>query len=187
MPIQTNQIDLYIDMCLVTHPILSFTGDLYNDHEEAESSDGSMSSPRLRVRSGASKRLSSRLRNRMCRSLGASLDQLSYEDARGTGRGSEAARLNRLHLISSSLSLHPALSSSSLSSCSTPPRCHSFTDLVEGTAGITRRRSLPSAHDEDSSSRVRLFHEYSNFNILCNQNDYLWVLSQYVSISHRGS
>uniref|UniRef100_A0A7N8WUB1 Sosondowah ankyrin repeat domain family d n=1 Tax=Mastacembelus armatus TaxID=205130 RepID=A0A7N8WUB1_9TELE len=79
----------------------------------------------------------------------------------GGGEGSEVARLNRLHLISSSLSLCGNLSSSSLSSCSTPPHCHSLGDLVEG--GEHRvRRSLPVAitssitHHERSSRQVRL-------------------------------
>ncbi|XP_029940228.1 ankyrin repeat domain-containing protein SOWAHB isoform X2 [Salarias fasciatus] len=147
------------------------TGDLYDDHGEAESSEGSVSSPQLR--------LSGRLRNRMCRSLGADLDQLIHDEAsgglgdggggggrgaaesRGGGGGSEAARLVRLHRISSSLSLR-YLSSSSLSSCSTPPRCHSLADLTEAEDRKGRRRSLPatspahsSAHNMDQESRGR--------------------------------
>ncbi|XP_071322469.1 ankyrin repeat domain-containing protein SOWAHB-like [Trachinotus anak] len=117
------------------------TGDLYDDHEEAELSEGSTSSTQLRQRPAVTRRLSSQLRNRMCRSLGADLDQLLQEEARGRG-GSEMARLNRLHLLSSSLSLRYNLSSSSLSSCSTPPRCQSLADLVEQKGG---RRSLPAA------------------------------------------
>lgn len=89
----------------------------------------------------------------MCLSLGADLDHLLQEEARG---GSEAARLNRLNLISSSLSLHRCLSSSSLSSCSTPPRCQSLGELVEGGG----RRSHPPAvctrtPDEEQSKQVR--------------------------------
>ncbi|KAK9532928.1 hypothetical protein VZT92_010288 [Zoarces viviparus] len=121
------------------------TGDLHADREESESSDGSTSSPPLlRPRPSAARRLSSRLRSRMCRSLGADLDQILQEEARAGG-GSEAARLNRLHLISSSLSLRYDLSSSSLSSCSTPPRCHSLADLDEGMDGRAGRRSSPAA------------------------------------------
>lgn len=118
------------------------TGDLYD--EEAASSDGSTSSPPLRQRPAVARQLSSQLRSRMCRSLGADLDQLLQEEERAGG-GSEAARLNRLHLISSSLSLRYNLSSSSLSSCSTPPRCHSLADLVEGEERKGGRRSLPAA------------------------------------------
>ncbi|TMS08317.1 Ankyrin repeat domain-containing protein SOWAHB [Larimichthys crocea] len=122
------------------------TGDLYDDSEEAESSEGSTSTPVLRQPLTVARQLSSQLRSRMCRSLGADLDQLLQEEAGGGGGGgSEAARLNRLHLISSSLSLRYNLSSSSLSSCSTPPRCHSLADLVErGREGKGGRRSLPA-------------------------------------------
>lgn len=97
----------------------------------------------------------------MCRSLGADLDQILQEEARAGG-GSEAARLNRLHLISSSLSLRYDLSSSSLSSCSTPPRCHSLADLDEGMEGRAGRRSSPAAasspiaQHEGSSRQVTL-------------------------------
>ncbi|XP_068562078.1 ankyrin repeat domain-containing protein SOWAHB-like isoform X2 [Cebidichthys violaceus] len=121
------------------------TGDLHDDREEAESSEGSTSSPTLlRPRPSTARHLSSRLRSRMCRSLGADLDQILQEEARAGG-GSEAARLNRLHLISSSLSLRYDLSSSSLSSCSTPPRCHSLAELDERAEGRAGRRSSPAA------------------------------------------
>ncbi|CAK6978010.1 uncharacterized protein LOC128380656 [Scomber scombrus] len=118
----------------------SSTGDL----DDAESSDGSASSPPVRKHPAVARRLSSKLRSRMCRSLGANLDQLLDEEARGGG-GNEAARLNRLHLISSSLSLHCNLSSSSLSSCSTPPRCQSLADLDEGEEGKGGRRRQSNA------------------------------------------
>ncbi|XP_074547261.1 uncharacterized protein sowahb [Halichoeres trimaculatus] len=117
------------------------TGDL-DDHHEAELSEASSSSPKLRPHSGIPRRLSSHLRSRMCRSMGADLDQLQQEEARG---GSEAARLNRLHLISSSLSLRYDVSSSSLSSCSTPPRSHSLASLAEVVEGRDRKKSLPSS------------------------------------------
>ncbi|XP_053196501.1 uncharacterized protein LOC128380656 [Scomber japonicus] len=126
------------------------TGDL----DDAESSDGSASSPPVRKRPAVARRLSSKLRSRMCRSLGANLDQLLDEETRGAG-GNEAARLNRLHLISSSLSLHCNLSSSSLSSCSTPPRCQSLADLEEGEEGkggrsrqINKQSLVPLEHRE---------------------------------------
>ncbi|KAA8584621.1 hypothetical protein FQN60_008406, partial [Etheostoma spectabile] len=118
-------------------------GDIY-DREEAESSAGSTSSPPLGLQSPVARRLSSHSRSRMCRSLGADLDQLLQEESRAAG-GSEAARLNRLHLISSSLSLRYNVSSSSLSSCSTPPRCQSLAELDEGVKGRRGggRRSSP--------------------------------------------
>ncbi|KAM3873988.1 uncharacterized protein sowahb [Diretmus argenteus] len=101
---------------------------LRDDHEEVGSSEGSTSSSLNPV---VARRLGSKLRGRMSRSLGADLDKhVSEEVVRG---GSEAARLNRLHLISSSLSLHRTISSSSLSSySSTPPRSTSLRDLAEG-------------------------------------------------------
>ncbi|XP_040014162.1 ankyrin repeat domain-containing protein SOWAHB-like isoform X2 [Xiphias gladius] len=142
-----------------TVPVLPFhlsSGDLYDNREEAKSSEGSTPSPLLRQHPAVTRRLSSQLRSRMCRSLGADLDQLLQEEVRGRG-GSEVARLNRLHLISSSLSLNYNLSSSSLSSCSTPPRCDSFPNLVEGGGQSGGRRSLPAsaasstAHHEGSS------------------------------------
>ncbi|XP_047200488.1 ankyrin repeat domain-containing protein SOWAHB [Hippoglossus stenolepis] len=120
------------------------TGDLYDDHENAESSDGSSLSSPVRQRPAVTRRLSRQVRSRMCCSLGADLDQLLQEEGKGGGGGSEAARLNRLQLISSSLSLRHNLSSSSLSSCSTPPRSHSMADLVEGEERRGGRRSLPS-------------------------------------------
>lgn len=88
----------------------------------------------------------------MCISMGTDLDQLLQEEARAGG-GTEAARLNRLHLLSSSLSLGHRLSSSSLSSC------QSLGDLVEATEGKGGRRSLPatsssSVANHESSKQV---------------------------------
>ncbi|XP_077593521.1 uncharacterized protein sowahb [Stigmatopora nigra] len=102
------------------------SGNLYDDHE---SSDCSASSParRLsptRVRRGGGGKMS----GRMCRSMGADLDRLLREEAEEGARGNEAARRKRLHRISSSLSLHYNLSSSSLSSC------NSLADLAEADA-----------------------------------------------------
>lgn len=98
----------------------------------------------------------------MCRSLGTDLDQLLREEAVGGGaRGHDAARLNRLHRISSSLSLHHNLSSSSsLSSCSTPPRCCSLADLAEGLnvqggRGGGGAAVSPTSHQESPSRQVR--------------------------------
>ncbi|CAG5867118.1 unnamed protein product, partial [Menidia menidia] len=120
-------------------PLHYSTGDLYDDYEDAESSDGSASSPQLRQRPAAAGRLSGRLRSRMCRSMGADLDQLLQEESRRGG--GEAARLERLHQLSSSLSLHHHLSSSSLSSCATPPRCPSPAPVVDGQEMGEKRRS----------------------------------------------
>lgn len=92
----------------------------------------------------------------MCLSLGADLDQLLLEEAgRRGGGGTEAARLNRLTLISSSLSLHRGLSTSSLSSCSTPPRCHSLSDLLEGEGRSRSPAASAKAQDEDHARQVR--------------------------------
>lgn len=87
----------------------------------------------------------------MCLSLGADLDQLLQEETKRGG--TEAARLNRLTLISSSLSLHQGLSTSSLSSCSTPPRCHSLTELGEG--GGRSHSPTTNAQEDDHSRQVR--------------------------------
>ncbi|XP_034403543.1 ankyrin repeat domain-containing protein SOWAHB-like [Cyclopterus lumpus] len=142
-PFHHSSDHLHDDQYSTAREWLLSTGDLH-DREEVESSEGSNSSL-PRPRPATARRLSSHLRSRMCRSLGADLDQLLQEEARAGG-GSEAARLNRLHLISSSLSLRYDLSSSSLSSCSTPPRCHSLADLDEGAEGRPgRRRSSPTA------------------------------------------
>ncbi|KAM7393315.1 hypothetical protein PAMA_008120 [Pampus argenteus] len=129
------------------------TGDLYDDVEGTESSEGSTSSPLVQQRPAVARRLSSKLRSRLCRSLGADLDQLLEEEVRGGGGGggNDAARLNRLQLISSSISLHRNLSSSSLSSCSTPPRCHSLADLAERGEERGEKSSLPTAATSSSS------------------------------------
>ncbi|XP_047424923.1 uncharacterized protein LOC124996186 [Mugil cephalus] len=135
------------------------TDNLRHDRERADPSGGSISPPKLRP--GASKRLSSRLRSRMCRSLGTDLDQLlQEEEARGGGAGgNEAARLDRLHRISSSLSLRYNLSSSSLSSCSTPPRCQSVADLVEGRVGkeVGGNSSPAVTHHHEAHDKHSLF------------------------------
>uniref|UniRef100_A0A665TA84 SOWAHA-C winged helix-turn-helix domain-containing protein n=1 Tax=Echeneis naucrates TaxID=173247 RepID=A0A665TA84_ECHNA len=87
--------------------------------------------------------------------LGADLDQLLQEEARG---GSEAARLNRLHLISSSLSLPYNLSSSSLSSCSTPPQYCSLADLDDEKGGrrIITAVTSSTTHYEESGRQLML-------------------------------
>ncbi|KAG7221186.1 hypothetical protein INR49_017473 [Caranx melampygus] len=138
--------DLQARAANILNPDPPPTGDSYDDHEEAVSSEGSTSSPLLWQRPAVARRLSSKARNRMCLSLGADLDKVLQEEEEVKHlRGSEAARLNRLHLISSSLSLRYNLSSSSLSSCSTPPRCHSLADLVERDELGKGRRSLPAS------------------------------------------
>ncbi|XP_075885434.1 uncharacterized protein sowahb isoform X2 [Nelusetta ayraudi] len=110
------------------------TGNLPDDPEDGGSSDGPAYSPAQQQRGGRHpSRVSSQLRNRMCRSMGADLDQLLQEEE--SRRGHEAARLGRLALLSSSLSLGRHLSSSSLSSC------QSLGELAdEGPQG---RRSFP--------------------------------------------
>ncbi|CAF90357.1 unnamed protein product, partial [Tetraodon nigroviridis] len=125
-------------------------GHLLSDRPDSESGDGSVFSPHLRKRPAELGGVGGGLRSRMCLSLGADLDQLLQEEAgrRGAG-GTEAARLNRLTLISSSLSLHRRLSTSSLSSCSTPPRCHSLSNLLEGAGRSRSPAAGAKAHDED--------------------------------------
>ncbi|KAK5599704.1 hypothetical protein CRENBAI_017025 [Crenichthys baileyi] len=113
-------------------PMHMSTDDLYDD---GKSSDGSIYSPHVQHHPSAAQRMSSRLRSRVCRSLGTDLDQ---EDP---GRGIQAARLERLHRISSSLSLPHNLSSSSLSSCATPPRSPSPVAGMEGEGRKEVRRS----------------------------------------------
>ncbi|XP_076020218.1 uncharacterized protein sowahb isoform X2 [Genypterus blacodes] len=148
----------------ITHlsPWRYSTGNIIGDSEEVESSDGSTSSSHLPRRPMITQLVSSNLRSRMCRSLGEDLDRPFPEEVRGGGGGGgDAARLNRLQLISSSLSLPYNLSSSSLSSCSTSPCCHSMADLnereEEGREGKEAkvRRSLPST----SSSSAHIQHE----------------------------
>ncbi|XP_061836723.2 ankyrin repeat domain-containing protein SOWAHB-like [Nerophis lumbriciformis] len=127
------------------------TGDLYDD---AESSDGSVSSPTSRQRPTLSKRVRKHLQGRMCRSMGADLDHLIQEEAaRGRAGGNEAARLNRLHRISSSLSLHYNLSTSSLSSCSMHSRCNSLSDLAEGAEAVITSPSTASSTHRYSPSK----------------------------------
>lgn len=154
--------DVVYSQCL-----LPPAGDLLDDIEGVEWREGSTSSPPLRLLPRVVGQRSSQSRSRMCRSMGADLDQLLREEARLGGGGSEAARLNRLHLLSSSLSLGNNLSSSSLSSCSTPPRCSSMSDLLEGAdrlEGRPTRRSHPAAptqqHHGGSSRQVRLMEAF---------------------------
>lgn len=134
------------------HPSLQPTGNLQDDYEEGGSSDSPTFSPAQRQHTTMAGRFSSQMRSRMCISMGTDLDQLLQEEARAGG-GTEAARLNRLHLLSSSLSLGRHLSSSSLSSC------QSLGDLVEATEGKGGRRSLPavsssSMANHESSKQV---------------------------------
>ncbi|XP_027881430.1 mediator of DNA damage checkpoint protein 1 isoform X2 [Xiphophorus couchianus] len=112
------------------------TDELYDD---MKSSKTSIDSPHVKLRSAAARRMSSRLRNRICRSLGTDLDQEE------PGGGPEDARLERLHRISSSLSLPHHLSSSSLSSSTTPPRCPS---PIASEGG--RKESRKSLHSHNA-------------------------------------
>ncbi|XP_077479648.1 uncharacterized protein sowahb [Stigmatopora argus] len=109
------------------------SGNLYDDHE---SSDCSASSPARRLSPTRARRGGGggKLSGRMCRSMGADLDRLLREEAEEGARGNEAARRKRLHRISSSLSLHYNLSSSSLSSC------NSLADLAEAHADAKGKR-----------------------------------------------
>ncbi|KAK2818825.1 hypothetical protein Q5P01_024386 [Channa striata] len=120
--------------------------DFFDNHEAVESSEGSTSSPVLRQRPALAGQLSPQVRSRMCRSMGADLDQILQEEGRdvgGGGGGSDAARLNRLHLISSSLSLRP----SRQSLVPLDPREHAW--LVKGAAGAWTE--IYSLFREDSS------------------------------------
>ncbi|XP_038143074.1 nuclear receptor coactivator 6-like [Cyprinodon tularosa] len=117
-------------------PVHLSSADLYDD---AESSDGSINSPHVKLRPSAARRMSSRLRNRNCQSLGTDLDHLHLEK---TCSEIEAARLQRLQRISSSLSLPHHLSSSSLSSCATPPRCPSPVAKMEVEGRKEVKRNL---------------------------------------------
>ncbi|KAJ8402127.1 hypothetical protein AAFF_G00373620 [Aldrovandia affinis] len=91
-------------------PLHHSTGNL-DDKEPGAARAGSGSSPPVRLPPGA-RRTRSQLRSRMCRSLGADLDQPFLEDG-------VSARLNRLQLLSSSLSIN----------YSVPSRTHSYRDL----------------------------------------------------------
>ncbi|XP_051907055.1 ankyrin repeat domain-containing protein SOWAHB-like isoform X1 [Hippocampus zosterae] len=123
------------------------SGDL---HDTRQSSD-SWAASRRRGPSLA-RRVGGRLSGRMCRSMGADLNQLLREDEEpedGAG-GNEAARRRRLHRISSSLSLRYNLSSSSLSSCSSPSRCDSLADLAEGAKAKGKTAAHHQSHSRQS-------------------------------------
>ncbi|XP_015247219.1 PREDICTED: ankyrin repeat domain-containing protein SOWAHB-like [Cyprinodon variegatus] len=117
-------------------PVHLSSADLYDD---AESSEGSINSPHVKLRPSAARQMSSRLRNRNCQSLGTDLDHLHLEKPCSE---IEAARLQRLQRISSSLSLPHHLSSSSLSSCATPPRCPSPVAKMEVEGRKEVKRNL---------------------------------------------
>ncbi|XP_036384629.1 ankyrin repeat domain-containing protein SOWAHB-like [Megalops cyprinoides] len=93
-------------------PLHHSMGDL-DSQDPGAARTGSGSATPVPLRHGA-RRTCSRLRSRMCRSLGADLDQPFYDDA-------VSARLNRLQLLSSSLSIHYPLS--------LPSRTHSYRDV----------------------------------------------------------
>ncbi|XP_061554478.1 uncharacterized protein LOC133413751 [Phycodurus eques] len=132
------------------------SGDLYDDHE---SSDCSASSPAPRQRPTLARHISSKLKGRMCRSMGADLNQLLQEEeavAQSSAGGNEAARRSRLHRISSSLSLPYNLSSSSLSSSSTPSRCNSLADLAEGPEAKGKCPPVTAGGHHESPNRQSL-------------------------------
>lgn len=122
------------------------TGDL------SDVSAGSAPSPPVTLRSAAVARRQSSKLKRMCLSVGADLDQLMDEDEKRALGGSEAARLHRLQLISSSLSLRHGSSMSSLSSCSTPPRCQSLADLTDRVTPKEPRSSQSAPQHQEAAS-----------------------------------
>ncbi|XP_030598693.1 uncharacterized protein sowahb [Archocentrus centrarchus] len=132
------------------------------DRDEVETSDSSVSLHYVRHHLGVADQFGTKQMNRMCRSLGDDLDQIAQEEERGErGRGTEMARRSRLHRISSSISLHHNLSCSSLSSCSTPPRCPSLASLDEavvqkGDKMNASTEASPSSTQRDGRSRHSL-------------------------------
>ncbi|KAJ8338938.1 hypothetical protein SKAU_G00357240 [Synaphobranchus kaupii] len=95
------------------------------DEEPVVSRAGSGSAAPVAARPSA-RRTRSQLRSRMCRSLGADLDQPFLEDG-------VSARLNRLHLLSSSLSMN----------YSTPSRTPSYEDVSSHGSGSGSGRIQP--------------------------------------------
>ncbi|XP_041753247.2 ankyrin repeat domain-containing protein SOWAHB-like [Coregonus clupeaformis] len=120
------------------------TGYLHDDDgsesNESISLPGSAPEPFIRP---TVQRIGSRPRGRMCRSLGADLDQLFPEDG-------VSARHNRLHLLSSNLSISHSFS--------TPTsRTPSYRDLRgETRSGASSNKSLNSGHDSSYFHRHNL-------------------------------
>ncbi|XP_020314003.2 ankyrin repeat domain-containing protein SOWAHB [Oncorhynchus kisutch] len=120
------------------------TGYLHDDDgsesNESTSIPGSAPEPFLRP---AVQRLSTQLRSRMCRSLGAGLDQQFPEDG-------VSARHNRLHLLSSNLSISHSFSHPT-------SRTPSYRDLRgEMRSGASSNKSLNSGHDSSYFHRHNL-------------------------------
>uniref|UniRef100_A0A1A8U5L5 Sosondowah ankyrin repeat domain family member B n=1 Tax=Nothobranchius furzeri TaxID=105023 RepID=A0A1A8U5L5_NOTFU len=107
----------------------------------------------VQLHSAVVRRLSTRLMGRMCRSLSTDLDQILQDE--GVGGGNDAARLNRLHRISSSLSLSLNRSASSLSS---QPTSNFYSSSVQMGGEDRRhvRRSLTSISSHHEESQVPL-------------------------------
>lgn len=109
-----------------------------DDEGSAASQASSGSSTPVRMRSGT-RRTRSQLRSRLCRSLGADLDQPFFEDG-------VSARLNRLNLLSSSLSIN----------YSTPPRMRSYGDISSHGSGSSRNQSIGDGSGFHRNSMVPL-------------------------------
>ena len=128
-------------------------GDLHDDQVEPEIfQPGITPEPVLRP---SVRRLKSKVRSRMCRSLGADLDQPFTED-------STSARHNRLHLLSTSLSFRYPFSTGS----STPPRTNSHRDLA---ASPTPSGKCFSSSGHDGS----YFHRQALVPLESNEHDWL--------------
>ncbi|XP_067087905.1 ankyrin repeat domain-containing protein SOWAHB-like [Osmerus mordax] len=130
-------------------------GNLHDDQVEPEAGQpGITPEPVLRP---SVRRLKSKLRSRMCRSLGADLDQPFTED-------STSARHNRLHLLSTSLNFRYPFSTGS----STPPRTNSHRDLAASPA--------PSGKSFSSSGNLHdgsCFHRQALVPLESNEHDWL--------------
>lgn len=136
------------------------TGHLHDDNgsKSIESFSLPGSDPEHHLRPPV-RRISSRFRSRMCRSLGADMDQLFPED-------SVSARHNRLHLLSSNLSISHSFS--------TPTsRSPSYRDLRrEMHSGASSNKSLNGASNSgghDSS----YFHRHDLVPLEAKEHDWL--------------
>lgn len=109
-----------------------------DDQEPGVTEAGSGSTSPITMRPSA-RRTRSQLRSRLCRSLGADLDQPFFEDG-------VSARINRLHLLSSSLSFN----------YSTPPRTHSYGDVSSHGSGSGRIHPVSDGSGFHRNSMVPL-------------------------------
>ncbi|KAJ8007406.1 hypothetical protein DPEC_G00117170 [Dallia pectoralis] len=149
-PCSTGNLD--INEADRTSPWYHSTDNLHGgDGSESSSFAGSANEPHLNP---PVRRIISRLRSRMTRSLGADLDQLVPED-------SVSARHNRLHLLSSNLSTGHSLSNPS-------SRTHSCRDLREdGRSRCSSNKSLNGSHDSS------YFHRHNQVPLESNEHDWL--------------